>query len=270
MLINVFSLHRTGSTWYSHYLKNKYPNGELYNEWFNQLQYFKLNPDNSFTPQSEYSEGCFFRAPNEAGTELVHVFRELTPEDDVRFDKLLTYLKRESQTKTIVIHTHLTPLRDEDILLELSKAGDKNYYVYRENTIEQLASYTLLLHTGEYGAWTKDRAHLTERYEHPIVDVGAIEWLCNDIMRAEALIERKIVNFERIKYESMPFEHTIDGMPLKQNVSAFNRLCMIDQLLINQIYERVKNGKENTDNGTPRIRKDHPSRSIKAGTNREH
>lgn len=41
----------------------------------------------------------------------------------------------------------------------------------------------------------------------------------------------------------MPFHETIDGMPLKQNVSAFNRLCLIDQELIKQIYLRAQNVK---------------------------
>lgn len=41
----------------------------------------------------------------------------------------------------------------------------------------------------------------------------------------------------------MPFHETVEGMPLKQNVSAFNRLCMIDQVLIKQIYARTQNDK---------------------------
>ena len=142
MLINVFSLHRTGSTWWAHYIKQKNSGSVFYNERFNQLYYFKLKPDGTVTaPFHEYEDGCFWESPNEDYTDIIKIHRKLTPEDDNRFDRLLEFMKCEAKTKTIVIHTHLTPIQDEKYLTELSIAGDKNYYVFRENVIEQLSSY---------------------------------------------------------------------------------------------------------------------------------
>jgi hypothetical protein len=241
MLINVFSLHRTGSTWWAHYIKNQYENGILYNEIFNQLKYYKRDEDLKHTPYEEYEEGLCWRCPNDSYTEIVHNYRELTSADDDRFDRWLKFF--ELSKNTAVVHTHLSPLQDLSYLTKLSEIGDKNYYVYRENVLEQMASYQIMKHNGIYGVFTKDEAYNSEKFGYPIIDIEMMEWFCGDIMNADKLAKERIVNFERIRYESMPFNKTVDGMPLKQSRSAFNRLCLIDQTLIKQIYARAKNDK---------------------------
>jgi hypothetical protein len=241
MLINVFSLHRTGSTWWAHYIKNQYPGSKIYNEIFNQLWYFTINENGSFTWHNEYSDGCFWRAPNASCTEIVHNYRELATKDNLRFDRWLKFL--ELSTDTIICHTHLSPLQDDKYLTELCKIGNKNYYVYRENILEKIASFVILEHTGEYTVFTKDRANINVKFTYPIINMKSTEWKIYEILHANEFIENKLFNYERIKYEFMPFNETIEGMPLKQNVSAFDRLCIIDQELIKQIYTRTKNGR---------------------------
>ncbi len=238
MLINVFSLHRTGSTWWAHYIKNQYENGVLYNEIFNQLKYYRRNPDTTHTPFEEYEDGLAWRCPDDSYTSIVHNYRELTPADDNRFDKWLKFF--ELSKDVAVVHTHLTPLQDQKYLTELSKLGDKNYYVYRENVLEQMASYQILRYNSEFGVFTKDKALSRQPIPCTIVEIDVMEWFCRDIMNADKLVEEKLVNYERIKYESMPFNKTVEGMPLKQSISAFNRLTIMDQVLIRQIYEGMK------------------------------
>ena len=243
MLINVFSSHRTGSTWWAHYIKNQYSNGKLYNEIFNQVRYLRDAEVGSgkFVQEEDYTDSCFWRAPDDSCTEIVNNYRELVAKDSSRFNKWLQFFKQS--TDTVVCHTHLSPLQDNKYLTELSKIGDKNYYVYRENVLEQLASFVILEHTGEFGVTTKDKANISTKFTYPIIDIKSIEWKSWEIIHSEEIVNKLIVNFEKIKYESMPFNETIDGMPLKQNVSAFNRLCLIDQELIKQIYSRAQNVK---------------------------
>lgn len=241
MLINVFSSHRTGSTWWAHYIKKQHPGSKIYNEIFNQLWYFTINENGSFTRHDEYSDGCFWRAPNASCTEIVHNYRELATKDNLRFDKWLKFFKLS--TNINICHTHLSPLQDVAYLTKLSSIGDKNYYVYRENILEQMASFIILEHTGEFAAFTEDRSNITEKFTYPIIDTESIEGKIQEILHADEFIDNKLFNCERIKYESMPFSETIEGMPLKQNVSAFDRLCMIDQILLKQIYGRTKNVK---------------------------
>jgi hypothetical protein len=242
MLLNVFSLHRTGSTWWAQYLQSQHPNSKIYNETFNECAYFTVDKNKVWTSYSEYADGRFYRIPNKKGTKLLDVFAKSTIEQEAeRLDRWLNFFKLSKHT--IVCHTHITPIQDEKYLTELSKIGDKNYYVYRENIFEQIASFIILKHTGEYGVTTVDKSLQIEKYTYPIIDIPMIEWMCYEILRADKLVEDKLVNIQRVRYESMPFEKTLPGMPLKQNVSAFNRLCIIDQTLIKQIYNRVKNGK---------------------------
>lgn len=89
------------------------------------------------------------------------------------------------------MHTHLTPLQDEKYLTELSEIGDNNYYVYRENKLEQIASCALVTHTGEYSAFTKDKSNISEKFTYPIIDVKSVEWICYDIARADKLVNEK-------------------------------------------------------------------------------
>ena len=239
MLINVFSSHRTGSTWWCHYLKSKYPGSILYNESFNHLRYYSKDVDGNVKQEDEFLEGYFWKAPNESCTEIVCNYRELVPKDSSRFNKWLRFL--ESSPDINICHTHLSPLQDNRYLTELCKIGDKNYYVYRENLLEQLASFMILQHTNEYTAFTKDRSNISEKFTYPIIDMKTIEWKIQEILESDKFIDGKLFNYERIKYESMPFHETVKGMPLKQNVSAFDRLCIIDQVLLKQIYGRTKN-----------------------------
>lgn len=190
MLINVFSLHRTGSTWWAHYIKNQYPDSKLYNEEIlNKVVYFRREADKTLTTFSEYEEGLTWRCPNDNCTEVIHHSRKLTPEDNNRFDKWMKYF--EVTNKIIICHTHLTPTPDEKYLTRLSEIGTKNYYVYRENVLEQIASFVISEYTGEYGAFTKDKSNISEKFTYPIISMESIEWMCYEIARADKLVNEK-------------------------------------------------------------------------------
>ena len=207
MLINVFSSHRTGSTWWAHYLRSKNPGSTLYNETFNHLRYYAKNEDENVRQEDEFEQGYFWKAPDETCREIISNYRELTPKDSNRFNKWLKFL--ELSPNVNICHTHLSPLQDNKYLTELCKMGDKNYYVYRENLLEQLASFMILEHTNEYTAFTKDRSNITEKFTYPIIDMKSVEWKIQEILHADEFIENKLFNYERIKYESMPFNETI-------------------------------------------------------------
>ena len=239
MLINVFSTHRTGSTWWCHYLINKNPGGIFYNELFNQVTYFAVGGNDKYIPFNEYKEGYYWRSPNNACKRLLHHYYKVPDEYEGRYERWIKYL--EFSPEVNICHTHLWPLRDSKYLAELCKIGDKNYYVYRENILEQMASLIIMEHTGEYTVVTKEKSNISEKFTYPIIDMKTIEWKMKEILHAEEFIADKLFNYERIKYESMPFHETVEGMPLKQNVSAFDRLCIIDQVLLKQIYGRTKN-----------------------------
>ena len=190
MLINVFSLHRTGSTWWSHYIKNQYPGAELLNEIFNQLIYHKRDLNGAWQTAREYSEGWCWHLPNNEYTDIASYYREITPQEEAdRFDRWIEFFRLSK--KSYVVHTHLTPLQDEKYLTELSEIGDNNYYVYRENKLEQIASCVLVTHTGEYSAFTKDKSNISEKFTYPIIDVKSVEWICYDIARADKLVNEK-------------------------------------------------------------------------------
>ncbi len=237
MLINVFSLHRTGSTWFSHYIKNQYPGSLILNEIFNQLAYFTTDENDVFTPHEEYFEGCFFRAPNRECTKVERYFRKFIKEDECRFDRWIQYIKNSPLQH--ICHTHLSPLQDEKYLCELSLIADKNYYIYRENILEQIASKQIMDYTGEYKVTIPEKANRSDRFIESIVHPYAALHFYEQIMNADDLVDGYISsNVEKLSYESLPFEKTINGMPLKQNISAFERLCDSDQEILRNMVNQ--------------------------------
>jgi hypothetical protein len=230
MLINIFSLHRSGSTWWTYYIRNQYKNSIFFNEVFNQLNYFSVNEDNTYTPQDTYFDGCFWQSPNEDLTYIVNHYRKITDSDSNRFDNWVKFIGLLQSP--VICHTHFSPLQNKKYIIDLADISKKNYYVYRENIHEQLASLSIMRHTKEYMVTDADSALKSTQFEYSIVDKESIKFFINDVKQAEQFMEDNIHNVEYIKYESMPFSETLSGMPLKQNMSAFARLCSHDQSTI--------------------------------------
>lgn len=242
MLINVFSTQRTGSTWWAYYqltqLRKKIPQTTLLNEVFNQLEYFTLRPNDEYVgPHSEYFFGCFWRAPNEECSKIVRNFSEMSKEENVnRFDRWIKYIRLSEYP--IVCHTHLSPIVDEKYLSQLNDMGDKNYVVYRENILDQLASMAIATYTGLWKTYLPNT--VGSKYDYSIISgqvLNSVVWLHALISTAPTMISTHIKNAEVISYESMPFDQTLYGMPRKQNQSSFSRLCEQDQQIIIKIKE---------------------------------
>lgn len=236
MLINVFSTHRSGSTWWTKYQHFLNPGSIVLNETFNQLGYMKDEVDPiRITHHHEYHPGCYWIAPttdlNEIGSFYFKM--DITPEE--RFNRWVEYIKHYNGT--IICHTHTEPLVNGKYIYQLSEIADKNYFVYRDDVVNQLASFQIMQLTGEHAITSDKNSNRTDRLTRSIVERYQAEWHLRSIREARK-IANEIENVEFINYNNMPTHVEFEGTIYKQNASAFNRLCDIDQEILLEVYNK--------------------------------
>lgn len=227
---------RTGSVWWALYQQRKHPGSIVLHETFNYMVY-RTEIEGSKVFSETYKEGYWWISPREdnLGVERKFCQRDLTNTE--LFDRWEKFI--EAQTVPVVCRNHVIPT-DEKYLKFLADNGSEVYYTYRENIAEQLASHTIGKHTMEFAVFSLERSNQSRKFSQSIINENILVDFAGRIRRGEELIRKFAPNCTWVKYEDMPFSEVTLGMPRKQNLSAFDRLCEEDQERILKLVESIK------------------------------
>lgn len=234
MIINLWSTPRTGSVWYSNFLKMKYPGSILLTEMFNQYHmdmYYTMKNGRRLTAHVFSPGFCHDEYSNVNGTittKKIYSERTRTVVDEELYR--IELFKQLDSAITLILHNHVAPI-NETIKQQLIDIADKNIYIYRKDKRAQLASYAIAFSTRQF-------IQFFDKQETGTVDdinCGHLENLINRIK-----IWDNIPKESSIAYEDIEFFNK-DNWPKKQNTDYRLRLSqhmisMIDELVIE--YEK--------------------------------
>ncbi|MEQ1723160.1 MAG: hypothetical protein ABL930_08275 [Pseudobdellovibrio sp.] len=239
MLINIWSTPRTGSNWLSFFLKNqlssRYKNVVFLSEPFNPYHhkmYYELKLNGELVNHSSYSEGLFWLdykldEKNNISAEKKYEINTLDWHSMVRNRKNLILEKNDENI--VVMHNHVSPL-DEDIFLLLINQATHNYYTYRKDKRNQLASYALAYHTKNFIKFSGDTNE--GQYSH-IVKREVLEDLCLRITESEKRMQ-SVLKYLKIAYEDMSFVD-FPSAPVKQFKNSWEQLQSEDKTIIDEL-----------------------------------
>lgn len=238
MLITSLSMPRTGSVWWGEYQKILHPGSIILHEPFNHPFYFLIDKDEKFQVYLEYINGTCWRRPNSETGNIDLCYYKMNISIDEWHKEWIKYIRISKQD--IICRNHIIPTSDVSLDF-LSTFSDKIFYTYRKNTHEQVASYVIALYTKEFACYKSERSNQDSIFNDSIIDnriLNIIDNFSSDISKSAGIVKRYFPNCEWIDYESMPFENTKNGMPVKQNKSAFDRLASNDKSIILNILEK--------------------------------
>ncbi len=235
MITNVFSTPRTGSTWYSLFLKNlllkkKDQHVSFLSEPFNQYHYglYHEQTESSFFNHQEYQSGRFYKnlilKDGIVVTEKIYEKKSQTMEEEFQHKRDLI-LKAECD---LIIHNHVAPLA-EDIFSFLLKIGQKNYMLCRKDIKQQLASYAIAYHTKKFVDFKQPEKSLN--FETSIIQIQPLIDLLGRIKIQKQILDQFPDPFEVVYYEDIEFTEFLES-PKKQNQDAWKSLCTSDQEVI--------------------------------------
>ncbi len=233
MITNVFSTPRTGSTWYSLFLKDlllkQKENNKVsfLSEPFNQYHYglYHEQTDSSFYNHQEYQNGRFYKKlvlkDGLVVTEKIYEKKSQSMEEEFLYKRELIQ-KAECD---LIVHNHVAPLSDEifNFLLDI---GHKNYMLCRKDIKQQLASYAIAYHTKKFVDFKTPKESLN--FETSIVQTQPLKDLLGRIKKQRQIMEQFPNTFEVINYEDIQFTEYLES-PKKQNQDAWKSLCSSDQ-----------------------------------------
>lgn len=225
MLTVLWSTPRTGSTWYSHYLYEQsldISKVVFLRQYFNDFHiqsYMKFgDPDliMKFEPYCFYTEYYLDALSKKILQKNVHEkrWRSQKNEEEYRI-KLLetTNLKKYP----VLIHQHVSPMSISSYSYLRSKA-DRNIFLYRRNTIDQLSSYALAMHTSIFRKQSPN---------HPVPilkDVSVDRQILNSLAnRIKDFYKHDKTGCEIVYYEDIDFS-------LRKNTEKLNKVRPFDQL----------------------------------------
>jgi hypothetical protein len=230
MIINLWSTPRTGSVWYSNYLKQQYPDSILITEIFNQYHmniYYHFTHDGKRINTHTYKEGfCYddYIIINDA-ISIRKVFakrtRSIEQEEAYRIDLFNQIIFNVP----LILHNHVAPI-DEQIRQRLIDIAEKNIYIYRKDKRAQLASYAIAFSTKQF-------VQFFDKEETGVIDDI-------DPMHLENLVSRikiwdQLPKQDVVAYEDIEFFNKYNW-PKKQNKDyrlrlSNNMISLIDSLI---------------------------------------
>lgn len=237
MLITCLSMPRTGSVWWGEYQKILHSDSIILHEPFNYSFYCFSNGNRRMSILNEYKEGAFWKNPNLETGNIDDCYHERNLHHDQLCDKWEIFIKEHKNT--VICRNHIIPMKNK-YLEFLSNNSSHVFYTYRENIHEQIASYAIGAHTREFVCYDPKYSNNNEIFKDSIIAgniLTIIESFSNEIKNASHIVEKYFPECEWIKYEDMPFDNSIEGLPLKQNASAFHRLSDVDKNIINEIIK---------------------------------
>ena len=229
MIINLWSTPRTGSIWYSNYLKQQYPGSILITEIFNQYHmdiYHCMHNDRLINSHT-YVEGFFYKDYFiENGTITIKkVFAERTRSIEQEEAYRIDLFNQITSNVPLILHNHVAPI-DEQIRQRLIEIAEKNIYIYRKDKRAQLASYAIAFSTKQF-------VQFFDKEETGVVDDI-------DPMHLENLVSRikiwdQLPKQDVVAYEDIEFVNKYNW-PKKQNKDyrlrlSDNMITLIDSLV---------------------------------------
>jgi hypothetical protein len=243
MLIVLWSTPRTGSTWYSNYLIEEYKKQNItlnfLKQYFNKFQYTGYVKQGSNELFQTYSSGMsYIQYKSEAFTNKITSIikseeRKLLPKYEEAYR--IGLLEKVNLSRfPYLLHQHVQPM-SKDTYFYLKNKATKNIYLYRENIIDQLASYVVAIHTQIFhrtlGQTVKP---VTDAY----IDESMLESLYNRIIYWHDLDK---TNCDIIKYEDIDFSQNYLRIAKQHKVPPIEQ---VSEKIRNKIY--TLNDKFNT------------------------
>ena len=137
MIINLWSTPRTGSVWYSNYLKQQYPGSVLITEMFNQyhMDIYRHTMHNGRRINAHtYAAGFFYEdyfiLDGTIATKKVFAERTLSIEQEETYR--IDLFNQVTSAVPLILHNHVAPI-DEKVRQHLVSIADKNVYIYRKD-----------------------------------------------------------------------------------------------------------------------------------------
>jgi hypothetical protein len=225
MLINLWSTPRTGSTYYSFFLKEKY-NAILINEFLNP---YLMNKN---------KKNFYIEYYVENGTLLNKIARgknkRTLEEEEIYRTELLKLI--DFQKQNIVMHNHVWPIRAEaySYLLENTET---NIFIYRKDKFAQLASYAIAFSSKIFMLFSQKDQITTSVSD---IEIQHLENLITRIKKYDSLVKSIEIAYEDIDFKEIP------NFPVKQTLNHRN---LLSKNMIEKIEILVKNYEKQTPSG---------------------
>jgi hypothetical protein len=233
MIINLWSTPRTGSVWYSIYLRSQYPNSILLSELFNQNLMSIYHTSNGHRLNHvNYSKGCYYNEYyiNNGNILIKPIFGQRKRTVDEEELHRIELFEQINLDKTYILHNHVSPI-NKKVLEQLVQKADKNIYIYRKDKRAQLASYAVAFSTKKFAQFSGK------------ADIGTVEdidesHLVNLINRIK--IWDQLPKQDIIAYEDIDFIDN-EGWPIKQTPDYKSRLSNNMISLIDKLVSEYEN-----------------------------
>lgn len=211
MIAVLWSTPRTGSTYYSRYLYNElrktYPNITLLHQYFNKFHldsYLKVNATDLVY---EYDNKCYYTEYylNQLSKQICHkiIYGERKLDRTLEEMHRISLLEKTNTTKfPIFMYQHVQPM-SKDTYYYLKNKATRNIYLYRENFVDQLASYAVAMHTQKFH---NNKDVPVAPVKDAEIDLSYLEGLANRIQYWHTLDK---TGCEVIKYEDIQFDSSI-------------------------------------------------------------
>ena len=239
MIINLWSTPRTGSTWYTKFLRTQYPGSLVINEIFTTYPtplYFFPEENGNLRLEREYKIGCFFdRLEEENGRlKVVSIFGPNSIPLLEGVDRSLELIRNRDPDQLLIMHNHVAPI-PEHARVQLTAMADKNIYIHRLDKRLQLASLAIALSTRRFNAYNE--AGLSTG---PVADIGRgpLVYLMERIKFWDSIPNKE----EVIAYENIKFFDLVQNSPKKLNDNHYARLSPAIKEIIEELvsdYEKT-------------------------------
>lgn len=246
MIINVWSTPRTGSVWYSYYLKSIHSDSVYINELFNKhhmKNYYMRNSDGLMFALNDYEPGAYYLEYfiDNGSIDFKKMYEPRTRSPNEEEQHRFSLLKQYSSNRKTIMHNHVDPI-DPEIRQYLMNMAEKNYYLYRKDKRAQLGSYVIAYSTKQFGQliegeFTDQVLDIDPGVLYNLVDrIKTLDRIINDVNSHNA----KILAYEDIDF----FER--DGFPRKQNRDYRVRLSQTMLDLVEKLTVEYEADKQKT------------------------
>jgi len=238
MLTVLWSTPRSGSNWYGHYLINQLPekNVTYLKQYFGKYHLYSYQKHYSQELFYEYEKGMFYKEyyldhfMKQIQTRIVSNKRKLNAAQEEAHR--ISLLDKHNLSKyPVLISQHVKNI-NTDTYYYLKNKATKNIYLYRENIVDQLASYVVAMYTNRFVSNYESNEIITDAE----IDVGSLDDLYYRILHWHMLDKK---GCEIIKYEDLDFS---TESKIKKRYSA-KCIDMVSEKMKEKIFEYAENYK---------------------------
>ena len=225
MLTVLWSTPRTGSTYYSSYLlseyNKQYPNITFLRQYFNKFHLNSYIKTEESDLVYDYDPKCFYMHyylqafSNRIMHKFVYEKRNLDSTSEEAY-RIVLLEKTNLKKYPVFISQHIQPM-SKDTFYYLKYKANRNIFIYRENFIDQLASYVVAMHTKTYRKTEKTKINPVTDAE---IDLGWLDDLASRIKYWHTIDK---TGCEVIKYEDIKFDDSI-SIKKQHDVKPINQV----------------------------------------------